>query len=72
MRIDIDEYEVLDQMATKEIEEYLSNRTTISQFTLNEREAADVLNHCSDIFRREGRNDLALKLEIIRTDFIIG
>ncbi|MHC5536843.1 hypothetical protein ACYOEI_01055 [Singulisphaera rosea] len=78
--VHVDASDVLDDLDEEEIKNYLRKRAKRSgkdcgfgpNYTIPQREARYTLEEAADIFRAQGRMDLAFKLEEIRTDFVLN
>ena len=76
--VHIDPSEVLDALSDRELEEELLRRrrkiglpgSHPADYAIPQKAARSTLEEAADIFRKMGRNDLAFKLEEIRTDFV--
>ena len=78
VNVHVDASEVLDDLSDRELEEELIRRrrkngqpgNSSADYAIPQKAARYTLEEAADIFRRMGRNDLAFKLEEIRTDFV--
>lgn len=72
----VDASDVLDDLDIDEIRSYLTKNGGRSgngaDYSIPQKSARYTLEQAADIFRAQGRMDLAFKLEEIRTDFVLN
>jgi TorA maturation chaperone TorD len=74
----VDASDVIEDISTSDLEQELRSRRGnkgersphSADYAISQKAARYTLEEAADIFRKMGRNDLAFKLEEIRTDFV--